>query len=51
MAQSNPAQFHPATAVSFKPLLAIKAYLNLLADAFTEAKVMEQKSRRTSGNW
>ena len=51
MAHSNPAQFNQLPALSFRPLLAIKAYLKLLADAFAEAKVMEQKSRRTSGNW
>jgi hypothetical protein len=51
MAHSNPAQFQQSPAVSFKPFLTIKTYLNLLADAFTEAKVLEQKSRRTSGNW
>jgi hypothetical protein len=51
MAHSNSVQFHPVPAFSFKPLFAIRDFLNLLVDAFNEAKVMEQKSRKTSGNW
>jgi hypothetical protein len=51
MAHSNSVQFHQAPAFSFKPLFAIKDFFALLAAAFSEAKVMEQKSRKTSGNW
>jgi hypothetical protein len=51
MANSNSVQFQQASAFSFKPLLAIKDFFLVLAAAFSEAKVMEQKSRRTSGNW
>ncbi|MBU3559182.1 MULTISPECIES: hypothetical protein [unclassified Polynucleobacter] len=51
MAHSNSVQFQQASAFSFKPFLAIKDFFVLLAVAFSEAKVMEQKSRRTSGNW
>ncbi|MDO8712992.1 MAG: hypothetical protein Q7K13_00705 [Polynucleobacter sp.] len=51
MAHSNSVQFHQAPIFSFKPLLAIRDFLGLLAAAFSEAKVMEQKSRKTSGNW
>ena len=29
----------------------MKEFLILLAEAFSEAKVLEQKSRKTSGNW
>lgn len=51
MAHSNSVKFQQASAISFKPLLAIKDFFLVLAAAFREAKVMEQKSRRTSGNW
>ncbi|QWD93747.1 hypothetical protein C2759_05895 [Polynucleobacter sp. MG-Unter2-18] len=51
MAHSNSVQFQQPSAISFKPFLAIKDFFVLLATAFSEAKVMEQKSRRTSGNW
>ncbi|MGV0963161.1 MAG: hypothetical protein ACOYBT_04605 [Polynucleobacter sp.] len=51
MAHSNSVQFHQAPSFSFKPLFAIKDFFALLAAAFSEAKVMEQKSRKTSGNW
>ena len=51
MAHSNSVQFHQAPAFSFKSLFAIKDFFALLAAAFSEAKVMEQKSRKTSGNW
>jgi len=51
MAHSNSVQFQQASAISFKPLLAIKDFFLVLAAAFSEAKVMEQESRRTSGNW
>ncbi|QWD84580.1 hypothetical protein AOC19_05235 [Polynucleobacter asymbioticus] len=51
MAHSNSVQFHQAPALSFKPLFAIKDFFVLLATAFSEAKAMELKSRKTSGNW
>jgi hypothetical protein len=51
MAHSNSVQFHQASVLSFKPLFAIKDFFSLLVSAFAEAKVMEQKSRKTSGNW
>jgi len=51
MAHSNSTQFQQAFTISFKPFLAIKDFFVLLAVSFSEAKVMEQKSRRTSGNW
>ncbi|MES2585736.1 MAG: hypothetical protein V4536_02335 [Pseudomonadota bacterium] len=51
MAHSNSVQFHAAPVFNLKPLFAIKDFFTLLAAAFSEAKVMEQKSRRTSGNW
>lgn len=51
MAHSNSVQFHQAPVFSFKPLFAIRDFFSLLITAFSEAKVMEQKSRKTSGNW
>jgi hypothetical protein len=50
MADSNSAQPHQTTAFSFKPLFTIKDFFVLLAAAFSEAKVIEQKSRKTSRN-
>jgi hypothetical protein len=51
MANSNSVQLQQVSTISFKPLLAIKDFFLVLAAAFSEAKVMEQKSRRNSGNW
>ena len=51
MAHSNSVQYQQNQFFSFKPLIAIKDFFVLLAIAFSEAKVMEQKSRKTSGNW
>jgi hypothetical protein len=51
MAHAKSVQFHQAPTISFKPLLAIKGYLAILLAAFVEAKAMELKSRKTSGNW
>jgi hypothetical protein len=51
MAHSNSVQFQQNQVFSLKPLIAIKDFFVLLAIAFSEAKVMEQKSRKTSGNW
>jgi hypothetical protein len=48
---ANSVQIQQSTTISFKPLLAIKAFFLVLAAAFSEAKLMEQKSRKTSGNW
>jgi hypothetical protein len=33
------------------PIFALKNILTILTQSFAEAKVMEQKTRRTSGNW
>jgi hypothetical protein len=51
MAQSNSVQFQDSTIFSFKPLLAIRDFFALLAAAWAEAKVMEQKSHKNSANW
>ena len=51
MAHSNSVQYQQASAISIKPLLVIKDFFLLLAAAFSEAKVMEYQSRKTSGNW
>ncbi|MFM1759116.1 MAG: hypothetical protein RLY75_386 [Pseudomonadota bacterium] len=51
MAHSNSVHFQSSPAISIKPFLAIKNFFVLLATAFSEAKVLEQKSRKTSGNW
>ena len=51
MAHSNTVQFQQTPVFSIKPLLAIKDFVLLLAAAFSEAKVMEHKSRKNSGNW
>jgi hypothetical protein len=51
MAHLNSVQFQQAFTFGFKPFLAIKDFFLVLAAAFSEAKVMEQKSRRTRGNW
>jgi hypothetical protein len=51
MAHSNSIKFPELIMFSFKPLIAVKNYFSLLVAAFIEAKVMEQKSRKTSGNW
>jgi hypothetical protein len=51
MAHSNSVQFHSEPVFNLKPLFAIRDFFAMLAAAFSEAKVMEQKSRKTSGNW
>ena len=51
MANSNSVQYQQTPTISFKPFLAIKDFFLVLAAAFSEAKVMEHKSRKTSGNW
>jgi hypothetical protein len=51
MAHSNSVQFQQNQTFGFKSLIAIKDFFVLLAIAFSEAKLMEHKSRKTSGNW
>jgi hypothetical protein len=51
MTHSNTVHLHQTPIFSLKPLLAIKDFILLLISAFSEAKVMEQASRKTSGNW
>jgi hypothetical protein len=51
MAQSNSVQFHDSSSFSFKPLFAIRDFFALLASAWAEAKIMEQKSHKNSANW
>jgi hypothetical protein len=51
MAHSNSVQFQQASFISFKPLFAIRDFFHLLASAWSEAKVMEQKSHKNSANW
>ena len=51
MTHSNSVQLQQNQTFGLKPLIAIKNFFVLLASAFSEAKLMEQKSRRNSGNW
>jgi len=51
MAHSNTVQFQRLPSISFKPFLAIRNFFALLAAAWVEAKDMEQKSHKFSGNW
>ena len=51
MANLNSVQLQQNQTFGFKPLIAIKDFFVLLASAFSEAKLMEEKSRKTSGNW
>jgi hypothetical protein len=51
MAHSDTVQFQASPVFSLKPLIAIKDYCLLLVEAFKEAKLLEQLSRKTSGNW
>jgi hypothetical protein len=51
MAHSNSVQLQASPIISLKPLIAIKDYCLLLVAAFKEAKLLEQQSRKTSGNW
>jgi hypothetical protein len=51
MTHSNTVQFQSSPSISFKPLLAIRNFFALLAAAWAEAKDMEQKSHKISGNW
>jgi hypothetical protein len=51
MNHSNTVQFQPSPSISFKPLLVIRDFFALLSAAWAEAKDMEQKSHKFSGNW
>jgi hypothetical protein len=51
MTHSKSVQFQQNQTFGFKSLIAIKNFFALLASAFSEAKLMEEKSRKTSGNW
>jgi hypothetical protein len=51
MAHSNTIKLQSTTRFSFKPLVAVKNFFSLLAEALAEAKAMEQETRKTSGNW
>ncbi len=51
MAHAKSVQFHQAPTFSLKPLVAVKNFFVILAAAFVEAKAMEYKTRKTSGNW
>jgi hypothetical protein len=51
MAHSNTVPFQRLPSISFKPLYTIRNFFALLAAAWAEAKDMEQKSHKISGNW
>lgn len=51
MAHSHTLQLRQTPLLSLKPFFAIRDFILLLASAFSEAKIMEHKSRRNSGNW
>jgi hypothetical protein len=51
MAHSNSVSFSQSSSFGFKPLLAIKDIFALISAAWAEAKIMEQKSHKISGNW
>lgn len=51
MIHSNTAPFQGTPSISFKPFFAIRDFFALLAAAWVEAKDMEQKSHKFSGNW
>jgi hypothetical protein len=51
MAHSNSVQLQDSTIFSFKPFAAIRDFFVLLASAWAEAKIMEQKSYKNSANW
>jgi hypothetical protein len=51
MIHSNTTPFQRTPSISFMPLLAIRNFFALLAAAWAEAKDMEQKSHKNSGNW
>lgn len=37
--------------LSLKPILAVRDFFVVLAEAFVEAKAMELESRKKAGNW
>jgi hypothetical protein len=39
------------SSLSLKPLLAVRDFFVVLAEAFVEAKAMELESRKKAGNW
>lgn len=51
MSKSNTAQFQRSQSLSFKPFYAIRDFFALLSAAWTEAKLMEQKSYKNTANW
>ena len=51
MAHSNSVQFHETSMFSFKPFFAIRDFFSLISSAWSEAKMMEQKSHKNSANW
>lgn len=51
MTPTNTVQFQRLPSISFKPFLAIRDFFALLSAAWAEAKDMEQKSHKISGNW
>jgi hypothetical protein len=51
MSHSTTAQLQRSPSISFKPLFIIRDFFALLSAAWAEAKDMEQKSHKFSGNW
>ena len=51
MSQSNTAQFQRLPSITLKSFYAICDFFALLSAAWTEAKLMEQKSYKNTANW
>ena len=51
MTHSNSVQYQQSQGFGFKPFFAIRDFFVLLASAWAEAKIMEQKSHKNSANW
>jgi hypothetical protein len=51
MTHSNSVKLHETSIFSFKPFFAIRDFFSLISAAWTEAKIMEQKSHKNSANW
>ncbi len=51
MSHANTIRLHQPSHFGFKAIKAIKDYILLLASALAEARQLEQKTRKTSGNW
>jgi hypothetical protein len=51
MSYSNSVSYTQSSIFGFKPLLAIRDFFALISASWTEAKLMEQKSHKISGNW